>query len=383
MKNLICACRNLFAASLALAVSTHVYGVEEREGRALAVDSDRIEETVSTLSIKDAREELWKEELDRRLVEAKKGEGKGPSEGVNQRIDAKLSGRVGLSDSLNLLGCALWADNNSLRSIAFEGAGVAVFEAPSRLPPGKSKDLAEQKGKRTGEGFETGEDARPRSYYVAFSIKPSVSADAGKLTHIIVGGATIAFGATESTDGKRNGKLYLLNGDYRNSTMADWVHVGRFFGLKPDLTFPHPIGLVLRIDEESREWDLYFNGRLEYAGLRLGRGSRSIIVDSGGAALTVLNGVEFFDENPLFEDADDDGIDDLIEAELGFDVGRHDRLALDELGEFSNLQYFANARKKYALPDAQRVKIEREKSDRRGDKNDKDDSKKSRKGGNL
>jgi hypothetical protein len=75
--------------------------------------------------------------------------------------------------------------------------------------------------------------------------------------------------------------------------------------------------LTVRIDPSADTWDLYSGGRLVAAGLPLiaaKRGDRKFTLHAGPQGAWVI-GLVVADENPLYEDANANGIDDRFELQ--------------------------------------------------------------------
>lgn len=102
--------------------------------------------------------------------------------------------------------------------------------------------------------------------------------------------------------------------------------------------------ITLRKDYGLGEWDVYVDGRLRYAAVPFTNPeTRSLDrVNFVGpiTGVTRVDDLRVDTENPLFADADHDGIDDAYESEHGLDPGRDDRADDGDGDRLSNLAEF-------------------------------------------
>lgn len=247
---------------------------------------------------------------------------------------AELKGRIRASQGVRIREVKHWDADASPFFVEFEGRGTVSLELPRKL--------AEAEG---------GRKARPKTtrdaYFVTVTVQPALSKDPAERSYLLVGGAAIAFGLEPPTRGIRAGSVFLLNAAAGRAAPGEWFNAGFSLPVNEDCQMAMPLELTLRIDPEAGEWDLFMMNRLRFAGIRLGRPSAGVSFRSAGEGPTLLSELAELDSNPFFADADSDGIEDSVEEELGFSSKENDRQALDELGEFTNLQHFMNLRKVY------------------------------------
>jgi hypothetical protein len=139
----------------------------------------------------------------------------------------------------------------------------------------------------------------------------SLHACASSSTVIEVGGARLGVTASAS-----DGCLQLM---YDDSTLGalQWKGLGLVLRMESyggRMLAPLPV-LTLRIDPEAGMWDVYSGARLLAHGLPLiaaNRADRRIILKAGTDGAWI-SGVVLADDNPLYDDANENGIDDRFE----------------------------------------------------------------------
>ncbi len=123
-----------------------------------------------------------------------------------------------------------------------------------------------------------------------------------------------------------------------------WRPVGAEFAVDQDGVSQTWHRITLRKDYELGEWDVYVDGRLRCAAVpftnpeTLSLDRVNFVGPITGVARVDDLGVD--SENPLFADADHDGIDDAYELEHGLDPGRNDRAEDGDGDRLSNLIEF-------------------------------------------
>jgi hypothetical protein len=148
-----------------------------------------------------------------------------------------------------------------------------------------------------------------------------LTADAG--SGVALGGARVAWMA----NGSATQADVVVSGD----NGAGWQPVG--FGLAADGSgrVTRWVRITLRLDFSQGFWDLWVDGALAGADLVLARTAGmppalgALVVTGPAANLTRLDAVYVGTENPLYADADHDGMDDDWETANGLDVATDDR----------------------------------------------------------
>jgi hypothetical protein len=106
------------------------------------------------------------------------------------------------------------------------------------------------------------------------------------------------------------------------------------------------IRVTIREDADSGKWDLFLDGRLVLVNLALSpkelTSPNSLSVYSSSKGGVFVDDILISEINPLFPDADKDGIPDAVETVQGTDPNTPDRNALDARG-ISNIRRFMSA----------------------------------------
>lgn len=278
-----------------------------------------IEADLEALPAKDVRDEIDIKKLD-----------------VPEEFRKQLRGSIKASQGIGIKKVMHWTEDATPFAVEFEGKGIVALELPKKLGKTDSTD-GEKKEIKTSKDV----------FFVTANVQPALSTDPNELSLVFIGGATIGFGLEPPTRGIRAGKVFFLNGDAREADLEDWVMLNISFPVNEDYQFDMPVELTVRVDPKAGEWDLFLMNTLRYAGIKYGKPFKGLSMRSEGTGPTRLTELAFHQQNPLFEDADSDGIEDAVEVELGFSSQENDRYALDELGEFTNLQHFMNLYKVY------------------------------------
>lgn len=102
--------------------------------------------------------------------------------------------------------------------------------------------------------------------------------------------------------------------------------------------------VTLRLDYATKEWDFYVNGTMVAAAIGFEQASQSgltaLTLTGQTAVSTLLDEVLVVFENPLFADADRDGLDDVWEVAKGLNPTLNDRTADADEDGVSNLEEF-------------------------------------------
>lgn len=253
---------------------------------------------------------------------------------VPEEKRVELTGTILASDGVRIKRARHWTADSSPYSIEFRGKGIVSVDLPWKTGSGKV-DLRQSEH---GDG---------EVFFVTVSIRPALSRDPNELSYLFVEGAVLGFGLEPPTMGIRAGNIFVLNGGAESAALSDWFNAGISYPVDESYQTSMPLNLTLRIDPQHGEWDLFLMNSLKFAGIRFGDSLKKMVINSAGTGTTIISELALQSENPFFDDADSDGIEDAVEEEFGFSVVENDRDALDELGEFTNLQHFMNRRTVY------------------------------------
>ena len=159
-----------------------------------------------------------------------------------------------------------------------------------------------------------GDGAAAPVIYGSFSINGAPDPEREDNPTVSLGGAQIGFSASGS-----EGEIWIRHG----GGAPEWIDTGSRFSTGEDRW----LRLTVRLDEPRGIWDLYEEDRPIAARIGLGAGASAGIftVTSRGPGPTLLDELLLSERNPLFEDADGDGIDDAFERSVGADPGSWDR----------------------------------------------------------
>jgi hypothetical protein len=85
------------------------------------------------------------------------------------------------------------------------------------------------------------------------------------------------------------------------------------------------VRITVRVDSAKQLWDLYVDGKPAEANLPLGASTAALTIQSPAAGATYLDDFTLGEENPLFPDADRDGLADAEEKANGLNPYGDDR----------------------------------------------------------
>lgn len=160
-----------------------------------------------------------------------------------------------------------------------------------------------------------GDGAAAPVIYGSFSLNGDPDPEREDNPTVSLGGAQIGFSASGG-----EGEIWIR---HVGSGSSQWIDTGSRLSSGDDLW----LRLTVRLDEPRGIWDLYEEGQLIAARIGLGaEGLANILtVTSRGPGPTLLDELLLSEQNPLFEDADGDGIDDAFERSVGADPASWDR----------------------------------------------------------
>jgi hypothetical protein len=182
-----------------------------------------------------------------------------------------------------------------------------------------------------------------RVAWIDFWIKPEADASAEPSTTLDADGCRLAFIKSGG-----EGTVYAFNPDGNGN--GGTVSSGVSFPLDTDGHSAQWIRVTLRQDFQGQTWDLFINGtpalgnlRMDNATPKAGPTEFTLVSPVGGN--TRLDEWNLTLSNPLFPDADNDGIPDTYERVLGFDPYVSNRAGnLDPAGAREFQKFLASVR---------------------------------------
>jgi hypothetical protein len=204
------------------------------------------------------------------------------------------------------------------------GAGTQLLQLEASLPVASVRaELAELNG-------------TPRTF-VDFSILPVSAVDPAGGTLIWTEIAKVGFARTGSV-------AVLSYFDPGAGAAGEWKRTTGSVTVAEDSRATSWMRVTIRQDYEARRWDLYANGVLVAAGIAApapaGTESRALTVAGTAAAETRFDDLYAGSENPLFVDADRDGMEDTWEKAHGLNPERDDAYADADADGVSNIQEY-------------------------------------------
>lgn len=175
------------------------------------------------------------------------------------------------------------------------------------------------------------------TFFVEVFVKPVADADLNAATRLDLDGARMVL--------RRNGamgELRAFSGDGAGGGL--WQATGFSIPLGADGAALEWVRLTVRLDFASRRWDLFAGGALVAADLNLRDPARttfgSVALRGHAAIATRFDYLFAATTNPLFVDADQDGMDDAWELQNGLNPALNDRNADADADGLSNVQEF-------------------------------------------
>ncbi len=149
----------------------------------------------------------------------------------------------------------------------------------------------------------------------------------------------VGFGQVAFVENGARGEVYLLQGDGVGG--ATWERAGFTSVVGSDGACASWIRLTLRGDFSARTWDFFGDGRLIAADRCFCRDFqtplRAVRLMGSSSGETAFDDVYIGFDNPLFADADKDGIDDAWERANGLNPEVNDRMGDRDADGISNL----------------------------------------------
>ncbi len=187
-------------------------------------------------------------------------------------------------------------------------------------------------------------NADPRVTFVDFFALPAAAATAEAGVFFDTDAARVALTGTGIT-----GRLQAFQGDGAGG--GTWSSTGAGLpasGVGPALDATGRssdwLRLTARADYTTKKWDLYFNGRMIAADLGFVSNAQTVFTGlglSGHATLTTgFDDLLVAFDNPLFADADRDGLDDAWETAHGLSPAANDRNGDPDADGLTNIQEY-------------------------------------------
>lgn len=160
----------------------------------------------------------------------------------------------------------------------------------------------------------------PAVTFLDLRLKPVVGSTTAQSSLVQTEAAQVGFQLNGS-----QGEVFVFDGVGAN----EWLSTGRRFGLNGSSQASSWLRLTLRLDYTAKKWDLYADGTLiEYDLAFLNNSEtyfRRITLQGVTTAATYADEIEAGAINPLFTDADKDGMADSWETAYGLNVSVDDR----------------------------------------------------------
>lgn len=175
-----------------------------------------------------------------------------------------------------------------------------------------------------------------RPIFVDLAVRPAVGSVEAEGTRVDFDGARVAF-VTEGSSGR-----FAVS----ESDQGEEVPVGDPLAIDPLSFSARWTRLTLRIDPQASAWDLFIDGRLTGYDLALDRKNvepaefHRLFLRSGAETKSYFDFLFAGYENPLFADADEDGMEDGWERANGLDPARDDRAGDRDADGLTNLEEF-------------------------------------------
>lgn len=172
--------------------------------------------------------------------------------------------------------------------------------------------------------------------FVDFYARPVADSDVNASTQFWTESADLGF---QKVGG--HGEVYVFDGD---GSGPGWVDTGRAIPLNADNQAAQWVRFTLRLNYSAHTWDLYVDGRLAIADVASIDSSASFLSIFGATGHTgVLSRLDHLSagyDNPLFTDADKDGMDDAWELAHGLNPAVDDRNLDPDHDGLTNIQEY-------------------------------------------
>lgn len=175
--------------------------------------------------------------------------------------------------------------------------------------------------------------ATPDVTFLDFTAKPVATVTGADSSSVQTEAAKVGFQIVNGL-----GEIYVFDGGGNNQ----WVATGWRFPLNGSNQATDWVRLTLRLDYTARTWDLFINGQLAEIDLAFSNSSetffRQLALMGATSAPAYVDAILISDTNPLFTDADKDGMDDAWEIAHGLNPAVNDRNGNLDGDAFTNIQ---------------------------------------------
>ncbi len=180
----------------------------------------------------------------------------------------------------------------------------------------------------------------PNVTFLDLYFRPVAATAAADSARIMTESAKVGF---QTVSGQ--GEVYAFDGVGANQ----WVGTGYRFNLNGSNQATGWLHLTLRLDYTAKAWDLFADGKLVDYDLAFTSNSetflRQLSLQGVMAAAAYADGILASDTNPLFTDADKDGMDDTWESANGLNPAANDRNGNLDGDAYTNIsEYFSGTK---------------------------------------
>ncbi len=222
----------------------------------------------------------------------------------------------------------------------------AARVSPEKAPAGAQslEIVASDADRAARRGFPVSPDG---VVFIDFSILPVADGSKAPVYTIDASGARLGFLAQSG-----EGRVVSVSEAVDQKSGGNFVDAGHSFPLGDGNAASRWIRVTIRQDWGAGKWDLFLDGELALTGQPLretSKGRAALAFYPAPAGSTFLDEVSVGGTNPLFADADRDGLPDAMEAALGSNPRIDDGPSRGSDG-LSNLQRFASMTKNLASP---------------------------------
>ena len=181
-----------------------------------------------------------------------------------------------------------------------------------------------------GEGWASSEledSPEEEVVFYTFKIRAVVGLDIPGGTLVNVAGAVLGYRLHGEPDGIQAAEITLW--DAGPDGLGEWMHTNFYLGVDEETgRITSNIPITIRIDRAYGIWDFFIGMRISRPDLGpvpTDEEEGVFILAPGTGIETVLRKFSSSETNPLYEDADNDGVKDHFEVENGFDPTVNDR----------------------------------------------------------
>ena len=163
--------------------------------------------------------------------------------------------------------------------------------------------------------------------FYTFKIKGVVGPDIPEGSLVNVAGAVLGYRLHGEPDEEQDAEIMLWNAGPDGA--GEWMHTNFYLAVDDETgRVKSNIPITVRIDRAHGIWDFFIGMRLSSPDLGpvpTDEEDDSLILAPGAGIEAILRKFSSSENNPLYEDADRDGVKDHFEVENGFDPTVNDR----------------------------------------------------------